>query len=190
MVSTLRECPPLLGRHDGEVTTEGAPDETDGAALPAAVTTDHARWATALAQPLIGQSLVQLCLGAGDAQLHFTGDFTVNFEGPIEVAAVPDAPVVPYVLDGVALFLPLLNSDVTHVGVSDDGALSLAVGGTTLRCGADPDFEAWNYDGPGGRRVVSMPGGRLAVWDAVQAPDINTCCRGHAALSTADEGAG
>jgi hypothetical protein len=88
-VSGLRECSPLRGRHDGEVTTEDAPDEADGAAMPAAVTTEDARWATALARPLVGQSLVQLCLGAGDAQLHFTGDFTVTFEGAIEVTAAP-----------------------------------------------------------------------------------------------------
>ena len=149
------------------MTTEGGPDEVDGAALPAAVTTEDARSATALAQPCVGQSLIQLRLGVGDAQLHFTGDFTVTLEGPIEVAAAPDGPVVPYALDGVALLLPLLNADVTRVGVSDDGALSLRFGGTTLRCGADLDFEAWNYTGPGSTRVVSMPGGGLAIWDAI-----------------------
>jgi Family of unknown function (DUF6188) len=135
--------------------------------LPAPVTTEDARSATALALPLVGQSLLQLGLGVGDAQLHFTGGITVTFGGPIEVAAAPDGPVVPFGLDGVALLLPLLNGEVTHVGVSDDGALFLTVGGTTLRCGADPDFEAWNYTGPGGRRVVSMPGGELAIWDAI-----------------------
>jgi hypothetical protein len=166
-VSRLRECSPLRGRHDGEVTSEGAPDEADGAALPAAVTTEEARWATALAQPLVGQSLVHLCLGAGDAQLHFTGDFTVTFEAAIEVSAAPDGPVVPYALDGVALLLSLPNADAIRVGVSDDGALLLTVDGTTLRCGADPDFEAWHYTGPRGRRVVSMPGGGLAIWDAI-----------------------
>jgi hypothetical protein len=90
-----------------------------------------------------------------------------DFEGQIDVAATADGPVVPYAFDGVALLLPLLNADVTHVGVSDDGALSLTVGGTTLRCGAAPDFEAWNCTGTGGRRVVSMPGGGLAIWDAI-----------------------
>ena len=131
------------------------------------MTTEDARWATALAQPLVGRSLIQLRLGVGEAQLHFTGDFTVTFEGAVEVAAAPDEPLVPYALDGVALLLPLLNGDVTHVGVSDEGALSMTVDGASVRCGAAPDFEAWNYTGPGGSRVVSMPGGGLAIWDAV-----------------------
>jgi Family of unknown function (DUF6188) len=149
------------------VTTEGVPDEAEGAALSASVTTEDPRSATALAQPLVGQSLLHLRLGAGDAQLHFTEDFTVTFEGPIEVATAPDGPVVPYGLDGVALLLPLVNAEVAQVGISDDGALSLTVGRTTLRCGADPAFEAWSYTGPGGRRVVSMPEGGLAIWDAI-----------------------
>ena len=150
--------------HDGAVTTEGGPGEAAGAALPAIAATEDARWATALARPLVGQWLIQLCLGVGDAQLRFADDFTVNLEGPIGVAPAVSDPVVPYALEGVALLLPLLNGEVTHVAVSDDGALSLTVGGTTLRCGPDPDFEAWNFTGPGVEQVVSTPGGGLAIW--------------------------
>jgi Family of unknown function (DUF6188) len=158
----------LHARHDGEMTTEDAPADARAAGLSAAPSSEAALVATALAQPLVGQSLVQLRLGAGDAQLHFTGHFTITFESPLVVVGpAPDGPVVPYALDGVALLLPLLNADVELVGVSDDGALSVTVGGTTLRCGMDPDFEAWNYTGPGGRLVVSVPGGRLAIWDAM-----------------------
>jgi hypothetical protein len=72
--------------------------------------------------------------------------------------------VVPYALEAVALLL--LNGDVTHVGVSDDGAFSVTVEATTLQCDADPDCEAWDCTGPGGR-VISMPGGGLAIWDAI-----------------------
>jgi hypothetical protein len=146
------------------MTTESGPGDAARAALPDAATTEDARSATALAQPLVGQWLAQLCVGAGDAQLRFANDFEVTFEGPIAVASAVSAPAMPNALDGVALLLPLLNGEVTDVGVSDDGALSLTVGGTILRCGADPDFEAWNFTRPGGERVVSTPGGALAIW--------------------------
>jgi hypothetical protein len=98
------------------VSTAGGPGEAARAELPAtATTTEDARWATALAQPLVGQWLTQLCLGAGDAQLRFADDFTVTFEGSIGAAPAVSDPVVPYALEGVALLLPLLNGEVTHV---------------------------------------------------------------------------
>jgi hypothetical protein len=68
------------------------------------------------------QWVTQLRLGAADAELRFADDFTVIFEGPIGVVSAVTAPVVPYTLDGVALLLPLLNGEVTPVGVSNDGA--------------------------------------------------------------------
>lgn len=54
------------------------------------------------------------------------------------------------------------------VGISEDGELSLTVGGTSVRSGSDPDLQAWNFTGPRGELVVSTPGGGLAVWDARQ----------------------
>ena len=64
-------------------------------------------------------------MGAGDAQLNFSGDFGVTFEGPVRIGPDVADPVEPFALEGIALFLPLLNGDVTAVRVSDEGTLTL-----------------------------------------------------------------
>lgn len=126
--------------------------------------TDDAAHATALAQGLLGQSLDQLCLGAGDAQLRFTHS-TVALWSTIGVSTGDAAVVRPYSLDGVALLLTLLNDEVTAAGIDSSGNLSLTLGGTTVWCGSDPDHEAWSYDGRHGEKVVCTPGGDLAIWN-------------------------
>jgi hypothetical protein len=127
--------------------------------------TDDAAHATALAQALLGRSLDQFCVGAGDAQLRFT-DATVSLWSTIRVSTGGDALVRPYTLDGVALLLPLLNGEVTAVDIDSSGGLSFTLGGVTVWCGSDQDYEAWCYDGPQGEKVVCTPGGDLAIWNA------------------------
>lgn len=129
------------------------------------MSTDDAAQATALAQDLLGQSLDQLCVGAGAAQLRFT-DSTVSLWSTIRVSTGADALVRPYTLDGVALLLPLMNGEVTAVGIDSRGGLSFTLGGATVRCGSDPGYEAWSYDGRQGEKVVCTPGGDLAIWHA------------------------
>lgn len=129
--------------------------------------TDDAAHATALAQELLGQSLDQLCVSAGDVQLRFTRS-TVSLWSTIGVSTGDDALVQPYTLDGVALLLPLLNDEVTAVGIDPSGRLSLTLGGATVWCGSDPHYEAWSYDGRHGEKVVCTPGGDLATWNAAR----------------------
>ncbi len=114
--------------------------------------------ATALVQALLGQSLDQFCVGAGDAQLRFT-DSTVCLWSTIRVSTGVDALVRPYILDGVALLLPLMKGEVTAVDIDSRGRLAFTLGGATVWCGSDPDYEAWSYDGPQGEKVVCTPGG-------------------------------
>lgn len=46
-----------------------------------------------------------------------------------------------------------------------DGTLEMAfTDGSTLRVDPDPHYEAWTFVAAGGSRVVSLPGGDLAVW--------------------------
>ncbi|MGH9166604.1 MAG: DUF6188 family protein [Acidimicrobiia bacterium] len=46
-----------------------------------------------------------------------------------------------------------------------DGRLELRFAdGTLIRVPPDEGFEAWELNGPGGIRLVSLPGGELAVW--------------------------
>jgi hypothetical protein len=127
--------------------------------------TNDAAHASALAQRLLGQSFDQLCVGAGDVQLRFTHS-TVSLWATIGVSTGGDALVQPYTLDGVALLLPLLNDEVTAVDIDPSGRLSLTLGGATVWCGSDPDYEAWTYDGRHGEKVVCTPGGDLAIWNA------------------------
>ena len=107
----------------------------------------------------------QLCVGAGDVQLRFTHS-TVSLWSTIGVSTRNDALVRPYTFDGVALLLPLLNGEVTAVDIDASGGLSFALSGARIRCGSDPEYEAWSYDGRHGGKVVCMPGGDLAIWNA------------------------
>ncbi len=125
---------------------------------------DDAAHATALAQELLGQSFDQLCVGAGDVQLRFTHS-TVSLWSTIAVSTGDDARVRPCTLDAVALLLPLLTDEVTALEIDPSGKLSLTLGGATIRCGSDPDHEAWSYDGRRGEKVVCAPGGDLAIWN-------------------------
>jgi hypothetical protein len=127
--------------------------------------TDDVAHATALAQELLGQSLDQLCLGIGDAQLRFTHS-TVSLWSTIGVSIGDVGLVRPYSLDGVTLLLPLLSAEVTAVDIDPSGRLSFALGGATVWCASDPDYEAWSYDGRQGEKVVCTPGGELAIWTA------------------------
>ena len=127
--------------------------------------TDDSAHAAALTQELLGQSLDQLCVGVGDAQLRFTHS-TISLWSTMRVSTGVDALVRPYALDGVAAFLPLLNGEVTAVDIDSRGGLSFTLGGATVWCGSDPDYEAWSYDGPQGEKVICTPGGDLAIWNA------------------------
>ncbi len=130
---------------------------------PPVLPSDHAADATALTPTLVGQSLDQLCVGPGDAQLRFS-DSNVSLWSPIRVSTASDALVQSYTLDAVALLLPLLTNDVAAVAISPSGELSLTLGGTTLWCRSAPQYEAWSYKGPRGEKVVCTPGGDLAIW--------------------------
>jgi hypothetical protein len=61
--------------------------------------------------------------------------------------------------------LGLLRQDLEEAIAFKDGRLELTfVDGTALSAAVSEDHEAWNVVGPAGLRIVSMPGGELAVW--------------------------
>ena len=64
--------------------------------------------------------------------------------------------------------LELLHQVPTLLDAHKDGRLVLhfAAGGQ-LSVDADPEYEPWTLTGPDGLRLVSMPGGDLAVWTPV-----------------------
>ena len=55
-----------------------------------------------------------------------------------------------------------------HYGEREDLTVSLA--GGTLRVPFMDRFEAWSILGPRKERVISMPGGELAIWSAERRP--------------------
>ena len=67
-------------------------------------------------------------------------------------------------------FQTLLGQTVTSSTVEDSGTLVLAFGdGSSLRVAPHDVYEAWTVAGPGGKKIVCMPGGELAVWPETNA---------------------
>jgi hypothetical protein len=113
----------------------------------------------------------------GQTVTQVSADFTVslvtdaNYEVRIETVfsmRTPDGdlnfPLGNDAIDPVPVRL-LLHQTVTSSAAEGSGALALAFsGGTTLRVEPHEMFEAWTITGPGGRKIVCMAGGELAVW--------------------------
>lgn len=71
----------------------------------------------------------------------------------------------------VGSVLSLLHQTVSGAVAFKDGRLELSFSdGASLNVPVGQDFEAWELVGPGGLRVVSLPGGDLAVWRAEPSP--------------------
>ncbi|MFE3108887.1 DUF6188 family protein [Kitasatospora indigofera] len=71
----------------------------------------------------------------------------------------------------VAAALGLFEAKVLSAVAFKAGSLRLVFdNGCHLNSRADPSFEAWEVLGPGGWRVISMPGGQLAVWAGQSMP--------------------
>ncbi len=61
--------------------------------------------------------------------------------------------------------LRVLRRAVEQAIAFKDGSLEVTFDdGSVLRVAVDEDYEAWNIVGPNGLRIVSMPGGELAIW--------------------------
>jgi hypothetical protein len=61
----------------------------------------------------------------------------------------------------------LLHQTVTSSVAEESGALSLGFSdGSRLRVEPHDSYEAWTVAGPGGMKMVSMPGGELAEWSS------------------------
>lgn len=63
--------------------------------------------------------------------------------------------------------LNLLGLIVERATAYKDGTLGLEFADrSALWVDPDPDYEAWEYAGDGGSKVISLPGGELAIWKA------------------------
>jgi hypothetical protein len=62
----------------------------------------------------------------------------------------------------------LVGTTVLTATAEDNGRLRLDFfTGEAIRVEPDENYEAWTYAGPNGAKVISQPGGELAVWSAV-----------------------
>lgn len=119
--------------------------------------------------PLEGCSVTRCCI---DYAVTFTiadaGEaFEIRIEEPFEVHRAGDDAIVEPGGDpvGMAPALALLHAEVEKAVAFRDGRLLLRfLDGAEVLISASEEFEPWTLVGPGGLRLVSMPGGEIAVW--------------------------
>ncbi len=103
---------------------------------------------------------VNLELGHGVDTVHIRieSPFVVEV-GEVETLVLPEQP------ETVAVMLPRLRRKVVSIGAFDDGHLEVGFDdGSSLSVAATEDYEPWGLTGPSGLRIVSIPGGEIAVW--------------------------
>ncbi len=104
-----------------------------------------------------------LVLGESD------GSFYVTVEQPFSFSATREADEAMFVPEGppaeLGPALAVVRESIGRAVAYKDGRLEIEfVGGAALRVPVSQKFEAWNLVGPAGLRLVSLPGGELAVW--------------------------
>lgn len=116
--------------------------------------------------PLVGQRLRQVH-GTSALQLDVGEGWSVTIEN--EYTFAPTGGGLLATVDGqepviVAALEAGRGTVVNRADVDERGGLVLGLAGGLLQVEPCERFESWNVVGPGGQRVVSMPGGGLAVW--------------------------
>jgi hypothetical protein len=115
-----------------------------------------------------GQTLSKCDVGFA-VRLEFTGGYEVQVETPFLVRTSDgDHSVVPGEdTEAAATVRGLTGRAVTESTADDRGGLRIDLdGGIRILVEVDPDYEAWTVAGPGGAKVVSLPGGGLSVWSS------------------------
>lgn len=64
----------------------------------------------------------------------------------------------------VATLTEAIGSPLTTFSYSEDGRLTFGVAAGEVRVAASEQFESWGIVGPDKERVISLPGGELAIW--------------------------
>lgn len=101
--------------------------------------------------------------------LLIVGGAEFTFETQFEIRGVQDPLVVQVEPEAAAdqaqaLLRLLLHQDIHVARFSSDGVLQLQVGSVLLRTSPHAHYEAWNFAGPAGQKVVCLPGGGVATW--------------------------
>ncbi len=67
--------------------------------------------------------------------------------------------------EGLGPALSLFRSQVKEILAGKDGSLKIVSSEATLTVPNSNQYEPWGLYGPDGLRIVSIPGGDLAMWD-------------------------
>lgn len=102
--------------------------------------------------------------------VQFSDDYFALIASPLTLSRSGHVSTVTPDEDPEEVFAPIremVGLDVVESTADDSGALKIAFGdGSVIHVMADKAYEAWNVSGPRGALVVSMPGGKLAIWNA------------------------
>ena len=116
--------------------------------------------------PVAGLTVDQVCLGY-QVDLHFA-EALIQIGQPFRLSGDSEAGVEPESPDTLGPAIVMLRRVVSSATAAHDGSLVIAFeGGLHLVAPPSPDYEAWNAVGSSRGshwRIVTMPGGELAVW--------------------------
>ncbi|WP_238431322.1 DUF6188 family protein [Streptomyces cavernae] len=116
---------------------------------------------------LRGQAVARICFDAtvtiltsADCELRIETEAVIQVSTEEHVAFDPQSPAA-----AAAHLVRLARDVITEAHVGEGGDLVVAFeSGMNLTVRADDAYEAWGLVGPGGRRVICMPGGEVGVW--------------------------
>jgi hypothetical protein len=127
------------------------------------------KWDSDLELPLLGRTVSRCCLDFALA-IHFLSegdDTALGIGGPFSLwLGKAQWNMSPTSIPEVGNALQIMGQRVDRAMALASGELELDfANGLQLRVPPDPDYEAWDLVGASGLRVVSLPGGGLAVWE-------------------------
>lgn len=120
--------------------------------------------------PVAGRSVTQCRLDYAFTLVvadESAGSFEIRIEQPFVVTSRGDEVVLDPEGEParMAPALGLLRQDIEQAAAFKDGRLELSfTDGGVLSVPVGEDYEAWSIVGPAGLRIVSLPGGELAIW--------------------------
>lgn len=124
------------------------------------------RWVLPLSGCAVGQCCIDWAVTLrldhprGAFELRIEESFLFAPAGGEEVQLQPeDDPI------GLGPLLAVTRTTVEHAAAFSDGRLEMSFAdGSTLTVQGSQEYEPWGLVGPAGLRVVSVPGGELAIW--------------------------
>jgi uncharacterized protein DUF6188 len=121
---------------------------------------------TGMELELDGQTVIRVCFDYG-ISLQTDNGFEIRIEADYVARPLSD-PVGDQpgrISQDPGAILAVRNQIISVATVADSGTLSLTFSnGTVLSVEPHEMYEAWTVTGPRGMKMVSMPGGELAVW--------------------------